>query len=60
MHVEHLFHHFMTNNIPSHLVWSELFGAELKRERGGGRDLYLNVKHFLENFNTQIITTNFC
>ena len=50
----------MTNNIPSHLVWSELFGAELKRERGGGRDLYLNVKLFLENFNTQIIATNFC
>ena len=46
MHVEHLLHHFMTNNIPSHLVWSELFGAELKRERGGGRDLYLNVKLF--------------
>ena len=36
MHVEHLLHHFMTNNIPSHLVWAELFGAKLKGERGGG------------------------
>ena len=26
----------MTNNIPSHLVWAELFGAKLKGERGGG------------------------
>ena len=32
----------LTNNIPSHLVWAELFGAELKGERGWGGGLEVN------------------